>query len=162
MPPFLGGGEMIKRVLLRSFIPNELPHKFEAGTPAIAELVGLHVALDYVAKVGMDKIALHEKEIIAYALERLYEVPGVHVLGPEAKYKGGVAAFTFEGVHPHDVAQVLDRVGIAVRAGHHCAMPLHEKFNIPATTRASFYLYNTFDEVDRLIDGLYTVKEYFG
>jgi cysteine desulfurase/selenocysteine lyase len=161
MPPFLGGGEMIKRVLLRSFVPNELPHKFEAGTPAIAESIGLHSALDYVGTVGMDKIALHEKEIIAYALERLSEVPGVRVLGPTAKYKGGVAAFTFDGIHPHDVAQVLDRAGIAVRAGHHCAMPLHEKFNIPATTRASFYLYNTFDEVDRLIEGLYTVKEYF-
>jgi cysteine desulfurase/selenocysteine lyase len=95
-------------------------------------------------------------------LERLYEVPGVHVLGPEAKYKGAVASFTFDGVHPHDVAQVLDRSGIAVRAGHHCAMPLHEKFNIPATTRASFYLYNTMEEVDRLIDGLYNVKHFFG
>jgi cysteine desulfurase / selenocysteine lyase len=162
MPPFLGGGEMIKRVLLRSFIPNELPHKFEAGTPAIAESIGLHAALDYVAQVGMDRIADHEKQIIAYALERLDEVPGLHVLGPEAKMKGGVASFTFDGVHPHDVAQVLDRSGIAVRAGHHCAMPLHEKFNIPATTRASFYLYNTLEEVDRLIDGIYTVKQYFG
>ncbi len=162
MPPFLGGGEMIKRVLLRSFIPNELPHKYEAGTPAIAESVGLHAALEYVSHVGMDRIALHEKEIIAYALERLEEVPGLRVLGPDASHKGGVAAFTFDGVHPHDVAQVLDQSGIAVRAGHHCAMPLHEKFNIPATTRASFYLYNTFDEVDRLIEGLYHVKQYFG
>ncbi len=161
MPPFLGGGEMIKRVLLRSFTPNELPHKYEAGTPAIAESIGLHAALDYVAGVGMDKIALHEKEIIAYALERLEEVPGVHVIGPAAEHKGGVAAFTFDGIHPHDVAQVLDRSGIAVRAGHHCAMPLHEKFHIPATTRASFYLYNTTDEVDRLIEGLYNVKEFF-
>ncbi len=162
MPPFMGGGEMIKKVLLRSFTTNELPHKFEAGTPAIAESVGLHKALDYVDRVGMDRIALHEKEIIAYALERLEEVPGVNVIGPEAKQKGGVAAFTFEGVHPHDVAQVLDRSGIAVRAGHHCAMPLHEKFHISATTRASFYLYNTFDEVDRLIEGLYDVKQFFG
>lgn len=162
MPPFLGGGEMIKRVQLRSFTPNELPHKFEAGTPAIAEAVGFHAALDYVAEVGMDKIAMHEKEMITYALERLYEVPGVHVIGPEAKYKGGVAAFTFDGVHPHDVAQVLDRSGIAVRAGHHCAMPLHEKYHIPATTRASFYLYNTLDEVDCLIEGLYNVKQFFG
>lgn len=162
MPPFLGGGEMIKRVLLRSFSPNELPHKFEAGTPAIAEAIGLHAALDYVAKIGMDKIAAHEREIITYALDRLAEVPGVHVFGPAAKYKGGVAAFTFDGVHPHDVAQVLDRGGIAVRAGHHCAMPLHEKFDIPATTRASFYFYNKMDEVDRLIEGLYKVKQYFG
>lgn len=162
MPPFLGGGEMIKRVMLRSFTPNDVPHKFEAGTPAIAEAVGLGAALDYVNGVGMDRIALHEQEIIAYALERLDEVPGVHVIGPEAKYKGGVAAFTFDGVHPHDVAQVLDRSGIAVRAGHHCAMPLHEKFNIPATTRASFYLYNSNAEVDRLIEGLYNVKQFFG
>ena len=162
MPPFLGGGEMIKRVLLRSFIPNELPHKFEAGTPAIAESIGLHAALDYVSHVGMDKIAAYEKEIIAYALERLVEITGVHVLGPDAEYKGAVAAFTYDGVHPHDVAQVLDQSGIAVRAGHHCAMPLHEKFNIPATTRASFYLYNTQAEVDQLIIGLYKVKKFFG
>jgi cysteine desulfurase / selenocysteine lyase len=161
MPPFLGGGEMIKRVMLRSFTPNEIPHKFEAGTPAIAESIGLHAALDYVDSIGMDRIALHEKEIISYALERLYKVPGVHVLGPEAKLKGAVAAFTLDDVHPHDVAQVLDQSGIAVRAGHHCAMPLHEKFNIPATTRASFYLYNTMEEVDHLIDGLYKVKQYF-
>jgi cysteine desulfurase/selenocysteine lyase len=160
-PPFLGGGEMIKRVLLRSFIPNELPHKFEAGTPAIAESIGLLAALEYIDHVGMDKIAVHEREIITYALERLAELPEIHVFGPEAKYKGGVAAFIFDGVHPHDVAQVLDQSGIAVRAGHHCAMPLHEKYNIPATTRASFYLYNTLDEVDQLIEGLYNVKKYF-
>jgi cysteine desulfurase / selenocysteine lyase len=162
MPPFLGGGEMIKRVLLRSFVPNELPHKFEAGTPAIAESIGLHAALDYVDHVGMDKIAAHERDIISYALERLAEVPGLKVYGPKAEHKGGVAAFTFDGVHPHDVAQVLDQSGIAVRAGHHCAMPLHDKFHIPATTRASFYLYNTLSEVDRLIEGLYNVKQYFG
>jgi cysteine desulfurase/selenocysteine lyase len=162
MPPFLGGGEMIKRVQLRTFTPNEVPHKFEAGTPAIAEAIGLHKALDYVTRVGMDKIAAHEHEIIAYALERLEEVPEVCVLGPSADQKGGVAAFTFDGVHPHDVAQILDRSGIAVRAGHHCAMPLHEKFNIPATTRASFYLYNSMQEVDCLIEGLYEVKRYFG
>ncbi len=162
MPPFLGGGEMIKRVFLRTFSPNELPHKFEAGTPAIAEAVGLHAALDYVSKIGMDMIAAHERELITYALERLSEIPEVRVFGPDAARKGGVAAFTFEGVHPHDVAQVLDQAGIAVRAGHHCAMPLHEKFNIPATTRASFYLYNTLDEVDRLVEGLQDVKRYFG
>jgi cysteine desulfurase / selenocysteine lyase len=161
MPPFLGGGEMIKKVMLRSFLPTELPHKFEAGTPAIAEAAGLSAALDYIDMLGMVNIARHEKEIIAYALERLEEVPGVRVFGPEAKHKGGVAAFTFEGVHPHDVSQILDQAGIAVRAGHHCAMPLHEKFNIPATTRASFYLYNTLNEVDQLIEGLYTVKKYF-
>jgi cysteine desulfurase/selenocysteine lyase len=162
MPPFLGGGEMIKKVLLRSFIPNDIPHKFEAGTPAIGEAIGLHAALDYVDQIGMEKIAAHEQQIIAYALERLEEVPQVHIFGPEAKDKGAVAAFTFDGVHPHDVAQVLDEFGIAVRAGHHCAMPLHEKFNITATTRASFYFYNTMEEVDHLIEGLYQVKKYFG
>lgn len=161
MPPFLGGGEMIKRVQLRSFTTNEVPHKFEAGTPAIAEAIGLHAALDYVSQVGMERVAAHEQELIAYALDRLDEIPEVCVLGPAASQKGGVAAFTFEGVHPHDVAQVLDRLGIAVRAGHHCAMPLHEKFNIPATTRASFYLYNTAQEIDCLIEGLYEVRRYF-
>jgi cysteine desulfurase/selenocysteine lyase len=162
MPPFMGGGEMIKKVLLHSFTPNDVPHKFEAGTPAIAEAVGLHSALDYVDGVGRDKIAAHEREIITYALERLEEVKGLTVIGPDASHKGGVAAFTLDGIHPHDIAQVLDQDGIAVRAGHHCAMPLHDKFNIPATTRASFYLYNTTDEVDQLIDGLYKVKRYFG
>jgi cysteine desulfurase/selenocysteine lyase len=162
MPPFMGGGEMIKKVLLHSFTPNDIPHKFEAGTPAIAEAVGLHAALDYVDAVGMDKIAAHEREIIAYALERLEEVQGLTVIGPDASHKGGVAAFTLDGIHPHDIAQILDQDGIAVRAGHHCAMPLHDKFNIPATTRASFYLYNTANEVDQLIEGLYKVKRYFG
>jgi len=147
MPPFLGGGDMIKRVGLRSFTPNELPYKFEAGTPAIAEAVGLGAAVDYLNSVGMDRIANHENEIIAYTLDRLAEVPGVEVFGPPAEKKGGVAAFTLDGIHPHDIAQILDTEGIAVRAGHHCAMPLHEKFNIPATARASFYLYNSKEEV---------------
>jgi cysteine desulfurase / selenocysteine lyase len=162
MPPYQGGGDMIKRVKLRSFVANDLPHKFEAGTPAIAEAIGLGAAVDYLESVGMANISAHEHAIIAYALERLEEVPGVRVFGPTAEKKGGVAAFTFEGVHPHDVAQILDTEGVAVRAGHHCAMPLHEKFHIPATTRASFYLYNTQDEVDRLIEGLYKVKRVFG
>ena len=162
MPPFLGGGDMIKEVKLRSFRPNTLPHKFEAGTPAIAEAVGFGAAVDYLSSIGMKDIAAHEHEITEYALERLEEVPGVKVFGPTADKKGGVAAFTLEGVHPHDVAQILDRDGIAVRAGHHCAQPLHEKFGIPATSRASFYLYSTKDEVDLLVKGLYKVKELFG
>ena len=162
MPPFLGGGDMIKRVYLREFKPNELPYKFEAGTPAIAEAVGFGAAVDYLAVVGMDAIHAHEQKIIAYALERLEEVPGVKVYGPSAEKKGGVAAFSLNAAHPHDVAQVLDRYGIAVRAGHHCAMPLHDRFNLPATSRASFYLYNTQDEVDQLIEGLYKVKKMFG
>jgi len=161
MPPFLGGGDMIKKVKLHSFVPNELPYKFEAGTPAIAPAIGLGAAVDYLERVGMKAIADHEKEIITYALERLEEIPGVGVFGPSAEHKGGVASFTLKGVHPHDVAQILDRAGIAVRAGHHCAMPLHEKFNLPATTRASFYLYNTKEEVDLLVDAIYQVKRIF-
>ncbi len=162
MPPFLGGGDMIKRVELRSFQANSIPHKFEAGTPAIAEAVGLGAAVDYLAAIGMDAIEQHERAIITYALERLEEIPGVRVLGPAAEHKGGVAAFLVDDLHAHDIAQVLDLHGIAVRAGHHCAQPLHEKFGISSTARASFYLYNTFAEVDRLVDGIYKVKEMFG
>jgi len=162
MPPFLGGGDMIKTVHLRSFVPNSLPHKYEAGTPAIAEAIGLGAAVDYLTSIGMDAIAAHEHEITEYALERLEEIPGVTVFGPSAQHKGGVTAFTLEGVHPHDVAQILDGKGIAVRAGHHCAQPLHEKFGITATTRASFYLYNVKEEVDLLVEGLYHVKKVFG
>jgi cysteine desulfurase / selenocysteine lyase len=161
MPPFLGGGDMIKEVKLRSFRVNTLPHKFEAGTPAIAEAVGFGAAVDYLSKIGIEKIAVYEHEIIEYALDRLEEIPGVKVFGPSADKKGGVAAFTLEGVHPHDVAQILDKDGIAIRAGHHCAQPLHEKFGIPATSRASFYMYNTKEEVDLLVDGIYKVKEMF-
>jgi cysteine desulfurase/selenocysteine lyase len=162
MPPFLGGGDMIKRVHLRSFIPNELPYKFEAGTPAIAEAVGLGAAVDYLNRTGMDAIAAYEHLLIHYALERLEEIPGVRVFGPSAGHKGGVASFTLDDIHPHDVAQLLDRDGIAVRAGHHCAMPLHEKYNLVATTRASFYLYNTVEEIDQLVNSLYKVKQLFG
>jgi cysteine desulfurase / selenocysteine lyase len=162
MPPFLGGGDMIKEVKLRSFRANSLPHKFEAGTPAIAEAVGFGAAVDYLSAVGMDKIVAHEHEITEYALDQLEEIPGVKLFGPSADKKGGVAAFTLDGIHPHDVAQILDKDGIAVRAGHHCAQPLHEKFGIPATSRASFYLYSTKEEVDMLVNGLYKVKEMFG
>ncbi len=161
MPPFLGGGDMIKEVKLRSFRANTLPHKFEAGTPAIAEAVGFGAAVDYLSNIGMDNIAKHEHEITEYALERLEEIQGVKLFGPSADKKGGVAAFTLDGIHPHDVAQILDQDGIAVRAGHHCAQPLHEKFGIPATSRASFYLYSTKEEVDLLVKGLYKVKEMF-
>lgn len=162
MPPFLGGGDMIKRVHLRSFVPNEIPYKFEAGTPAIAEAVGLGAAVDYLKQTGMARIAAYEHEIVAYALDRLSEVPGVQVIGPSAEKKGGVVAFTLKGVHPHDVSQILDIDGIAIRAGHHCAMPLHEKYNLPATARASFYLYNTFEEVDKLAESLNKVTQVFG
>lgn len=160
-PPFLGGGEMIKRVELGRFTPNDVPHKFEAGTPAISEAIALGAAVDYLEDLGIDAIHNHERTLISYTLERLEEVPGVRVYGPSAEHRGGVAAFTFEGTHPHDVAQLLDRRGIAVRAGHHCTMPLHQRFELPATTRASFYLYNTTHEVDELIEGLYEVKQIF-
>ncbi|MFO8036203.1 MAG: cysteine desulfurase [Anaerolineales bacterium] len=161
MPPFLGGGEMIKRVELRSFTVNDVPHKFEAGTPPIAEAVGLGAAVDYLSNLKMDAVAAHEQELIQYALDRLQGVDGLKVYGPPAKDKGGVASFTLDGIHPHDIAQILDHHGIAVRAGHHCAQPLHDKYGIPATTRASFYLYNTLDDVDQLVDGLTKVKDVF-
>jgi cysteine desulfurase/selenocysteine lyase len=161
MPPFLGGGDMIKTVHLRSFSPNDIPHKFEAGTPAVAEAIGFEAAVGYLTGIGMEAVAAHEQEMIAYALERLEEIPGVRVLGPTAEKKGGVAAFTMEGVHPHDVAQILDTYGVAVRAGHHCAQPLHEKFGITATTRASFYIYSVKEEVEKLVTGIYQVKKIF-
>jgi cysteine desulfurase / selenocysteine lyase len=150
MPPFLGGGDMIRRVYLRRFEPAALPHKFEAGTPAIAEAVGLGAAIDYLCAIGLEAIQAHEREIVAYALERLEEIPGVTVYGPPAEKRGGVAAFSLAEAHAHDVAQVLDRDGIAVRAGHHCAMPLHDRNQVSATARASFYLYSTLEEIDQL------------
>jgi len=161
MPPFMGGGDMIKTVHLRSFVPNSVPHKFEAGTPAIAEVVGLGAAIDYLSEIGMDAIAAHEHSIEEYALERLAEVPGLTVFGAEAQPRGGVASFSIQGVHPHDIAQILDQSGVAVRAGHHCAQPLHEKFGVTATARASFYLYNITSEVDQLIEGIYQVRQVF-
>lgn len=161
MPPFLGGGDMIKRVQLETFTTNDLPYKFEAGTPPIAEGIGLGAAIDFLSSIGMQAVHQHERLLIGRMLDRLEEVPGVQVYGPGVDHKGGVASFSFGDIHPHDVAQILDAQGIAVRAGHHCAMPIHEKFNLPATTRASFYLYNTVQEVDLLIEGLYRVKEIF-
>jgi len=161
MPPFLGGGDMIKRVELHSFEANEIPYKFEAGTPAIVEAIGMGAAIEYLDRVGMYEIANYENQLITYALERLEEIPGVHVYGPSAEQKGAVAAFTMEGIHPHDISQILDTEGVAIRAGHHCAMPLHKKFNLNATARASFYLYNTFDEVDKLVQAIYKVKSTF-
>lgn len=161
LPPFLGGGDMIKRVHLRSFTPNELPYKFEAGTPAIAEAIGFGAAVDYLNLIGMEVVAAHEHEVVTYALERMEEIPGVTVYGPGADYKGGVVTFTMDGIHPHDISQIMDSYGIAIRAGHHCAMPLHEKYQIPASARASFYLYNSRKEVDLLADAVYKVNELF-
>ncbi len=161
MPPFLGGGDMIKKVTFDGFQANEIPYKFEAGTPSIAEAVGFGAAVDYLAGVGMKSIAALEHHITTYADERLSEIPGLRVYGPTPDHKGGVMAFSMEHIHPHDVAALLDRDGIAVRAGHHCAMPLHQKLNLPATTRASFYLYNTTAEVDALVTSLYKVQKMF-
>jgi cysteine desulfurase/selenocysteine lyase len=162
MPPFLGGGDMIRRVRLSGFTPDSPPQKFEAGTPAIAEAIGFGAAVDFLQGVGMPAVAAHECWLMGHAMERLAEVPGLEVLGPGVEERSGVTAFTMPGLHPHDIAQILDRYGIAVRAGHHCAMPLHEKYGIPASTRASYYLYNTREEIDSLIEGLYRVKEIFG
>jgi cysteine desulfurase / selenocysteine lyase len=161
MPPFLGGGDMIKRVRLHEFSTNEPPHKFEAGTPAIAETIGLGAAITFLEGVGMDAIHAHEQDLIAYTLDRMSEIPGVRVYGPAPAQRGGVASFVMQAAHPHDVAQILDSQGVAVRAGHHCAMPLHERFGLMATTRASFYLYNTRDEVDRLVAAVQKVNEIF-
>lgn len=162
MPPYQGGGDMISKVTFAGSTWNELPYKFEAGTPSIAEAIGLGLAADYLSAIGMDKIHAYEKMLTAYALERLEETTGVTVYGPAAEKKGAVAAFTIDGIHAHDVAQLLDNHGIAVRAGHHCAMPLHrECLNVAATARASFYIYNTFDEIDRLIDATEAAKGTF-
>jgi cysteine desulfurase/selenocysteine lyase len=161
MPPFMGGGDMIKKVALRSFKPNELPYKFEAGTPAIAEVIGFGAAVDFLNAVGMNLVAEHEQTLISYCIEMLEEIQGVTVLGPAPEKRGGVASFTLKGIHPHDVAQILDQEGIAVRAGHHCAMPLHDILGVPASTRASLYLYNTRQDVDALVNAIYKVKKVF-
>jgi len=161
MPPFISGGDMIKKVQLRTFTPNDLPYKFEAGTSAIAEAIGFGAAIDYLNGIGMQNIAAYEQEMVRYAIPKLEEIPGVKVYGPPAEKKGAVIVFSIEGIHPHDAAQVLDEVGIAVRAGHHCAMPLHQRLDLPASTRASFYLYNTKEEVDLLVKGILKVIDYF-
>jgi cysteine desulfurase/selenocysteine lyase len=162
LPPFLGGGEMIEVVRMTGSTYAPPPARFEAGTPPIAQAVGLGVALDYLAGIGMDKIAAHEQAITAYALEGLKTVPGLRILGPDQVVeRGGAISFELAGVHPHDVATVLDTRGIAVRAGHHCARPVHERFGVQASTRASFYLYTTPGEVDALVDGLGFVRSFF-
>jgi cysteine desulfurase/selenocysteine lyase len=163
LPPFLGGGEMIETVSMTGSTYAPIPYKFEAGTMPIAQSVGLGAAVDYLTALGMDAIAAHEREITAYALERLHDVPGLTIIGPDTPVdRGGAVSFTLAGIHPHDVAQVLDSVGVAVRAGHHCAKPVCDRFGIPATTRASFYLYTTRDEVDALVRGLDEVRKVFG
>jgi cysteine desulfurase/selenocysteine lyase len=161
MSPFELGGHMIRKVTLEETTWNELPHKFEAGTAAIAEAVGLGAAIDYVTEVGLDSLERHEHELLEYALPRLAEIPGVKLFGPPAENRAGIVSFEVEGVHPHDVAQILDWEGVAVRAGHHCNQPLMNKLGVPATTRASFYLYTVPEEIDRLVGGLHKVRKTF-
>ena len=161
LPPFMGGGDMIRRVTFEGSTWNDLPHKFEAGTPSIAEGIGLGAAVDYLTAVGMDNIHEYEQFITHYALEALSEVKGLKVIGPPASQKAGVAAFTLDKIHPHDIAELVDKDGLAVRAGHHCAMPLHKKLGINATARASFYLHTTTEEIDRLVASLNRVRKVF-
>jgi cysteine desulfurase/selenocysteine lyase len=160
MPPFMTGGDMIKKVTLDGCDWNDLPWKFEAGTPSIAEAIGLGYAVDYLNQLGMANIRRHEIELVAYALDKLNQVEGIRIYGPQdPTVRGGAVAFTLGDIHAHDVAAVLDSEGIAVRAGHHCAMPLHDKFGLQATTRASFYVYNTPADIDCLAKGLDKVTE---
>jgi cysteine desulfurase/selenocysteine lyase len=162
LPPFLGGGEMIETVRMERSTYAGIPHKFEAGTPPIVEAVGLGAAVDYLGHLGMDSVHAHEQAITAYALKGLATVSGLTVLGPlDAAERGGAIAFELDGVHPHDVAQVLDSRGIAVRAGHHCAKPAHERFGVQSSTRMSSYLYTTPAEIDALVDGLEYTRSYF-
>jgi cysteine desulfurase / selenocysteine lyase len=161
MSPFELGGHMIRKVTLEETTWNELPHKFEAGTAPIAEAVGLGAAIDYVTDVGLDNLEAYEQELLDYTLPRLEEVPGVRLFGPAAERRAGIVSFEVEGVHPHDVAQILDWDGVAVRAGHHCNQPLMSRLGVPATTRASFYLYTVPEEIDRLVAGLHKVTKTF-
>jgi cysteine desulfurase/selenocysteine lyase len=161
MPPFLGGGDMIKKVTFNGFTTNSIPFKFEAGTPAIAQAIGFGTAVDYLSSIGMERIFAHEKALILYTMESLSDIPGLRIIGPSAEDRGGVISFVLDQIHPHDVAQILDESGIAVRAGHHCAMPLHEKLHLVASTRASLYLYNTKDDIDELKKGLLHVRKVF-
>jgi cysteine desulfurase/selenocysteine lyase len=161
MPPYQGGGDMISSVTFEKTTYNTVPYKFEAGTPNIAGTIGLGAAVDYVRRIGLDNIAAHEHALLSYATELVSEIPGVRIVGT-AKNKAAVLSFLMDGVHPHDAGTVLDREGIAVRAGHHCAQPVMQRFGVAATTRASFAFYNTGEEVDALVRGIHKVKEIFG
>ena len=159
MPPVMGGGSMVVRVSRERSEWNEVPWKFEAGTPPIAEAIGLGAALDYLEQFTPQELAAHERGLLTHALEVLGRIEGLRILGPAtADQRGAIVSFTLEGTHPHDLAQLLDRHGIAIRAGHHCAMPLHVRLGIPASARASFYLYNTRDEVEHLAQALESIK----
>jgi cysteine desulfurase/selenocysteine lyase len=162
MEPFNLGGHMIRSVRFEETTWGELPHKFEAGTSPIAEAVGFGAAIDYLNEIGFDAIEQHEHELVAYALERLADVPGITLYGPPPERRAGIVSFNIEGVHPHDVAQILDLDGIAIRAGHHCCQPLMRRLGVAATNRASFYLYTVPEEIDRLADGLHKAKELLG
>ena len=163
MPPFLTGGDMIRRVTFEGAEWNELPWKFEAGTPAIVEVIGLGAAVDYLNKLGMHEVRKHEIELTTYAFDQLSQVEGICIYGPHnPTARGGAVAFTLGDIHPHDLASLLDREGIAIRAGHHCAMPLHEKMGLSATARASFYVYTRLSDIDRLAEALDQIRELFG
>ena len=163
MQPFLGGGDMILTVTLEQSTWNDIPFRFEAGTPNIAGVVGFGAALDYLSRLGMHNVREHEIELVDYALRRLGDVPGVTIFGPpEPQERGGVVSFVLDGVHPHDIGQVLDSHGIAIRAGHHCAQPVMAKLGVPATARASFYIYNTPEEVDLLVGAVEEASRFFG
>lgn len=161
MPPFLGGGEMIRKVFLDSSTYADIPMRFEAGTPNIAEVIGLGAAVDYLETIGLDAIFEHDQALVRYALERLQALQGVTLYGPEGDDRGGILAFNIDGIHSHDVATALDQEGIAVRAGHHCAQPLMRTLNAQAMARASFYFYNTEGEIDRLVDAVVKAREFF-
>jgi cysteine desulfurase / selenocysteine lyase len=161
MPPFLGGGSMINRVFLDHFTPAELPAKFEAGTPPIAPAIALGAAIDYLNDIRLDAIERHEQELVRYAYQRLQEIEGLRILGPSLEHRASLVSFVLAQPHSHDVAQLLDQQGIAVRAGHHCTQPLHDRLGITASTRASFYLYNTPAEVDLLVDTVRAIGERF-
>jgi len=161
MEPFLLGGHMINSVRVDKTTWGELPHKFEAGTSPIAEAFGLGVAIDYLEDIGLEAIEAHEHELAAYALGLLADVPGIKLYGPGAERRAGVVSFNLDGIHPHDVAQILDLSGVAIRAGHHCCQPLMQKLGVAATNRASFYLYTIPEEIDQLVDGLYAVRKVF-
>jgi cysteine desulfurase/selenocysteine lyase len=160
MPPYQGGGDMIRSVTFEKTEYNEIPYKFEAGTPNIAGVVGLGAALDYVSAIGLDAIAAHESDLLSYATQEVSAVPGLRIIGT-AKEKAGILSFTLEGVHPHDIGTILDHQGVAIRAGHHCAMPVMQRYGISGTARASFALYNTRGNVDALVAGLNKVREMF-
>ncbi|MDD1620853.1 MAG: cysteine desulfurase, partial [Methylococcaceae bacterium] len=161
MPPYQGGGDMIRTVTFQKTEYAGLPHKFEAGTPAIAEVIGLGAAIDYVTSIGMDNIAAHEAELLAYATEQALQIKGLNIIGQAAE-KGGILSFTLDHIHPHDIGTMLDSLGIAIRAGHHCAMPVMDFYGVPATARASFAMYNTREEIDVLMQGIKSLIEVFG